>query len=592
MRCQMYLDLRKEGLEEPDNPTKVKAGILQQYVLQIDLQDIDYQNPLSEEIEKRQVLSINDCGIGMDREIIERYFLQIGRSFYITEDFRRNFRFCATSRFGLGFLSVFGVSDHVVVDTYKPSSVRSDGPIQLTLNGPRSYLLTEKSGRVSNGTRISVLVHNPIQPDVLMDYIEKLCRRVEFPIQLNLLGTTKTINSERPDDFIIVKPDLSEDGASFSIRQFPITNDGIEGEIYVFSHTTKHGESWADYSWAKYRYPKKVPHVEIPQMPGNLICFNGLDTMESAHSEGYMVSRVDIRKDLIKTTISRSKNRYNLPAKRRFIEIEKHWEKILDEHLTTSSLALSEDSWKYKQELVTRFPLESFWENWPNMIPMYHNNETHCYSFNDLKKMDIISSLITKESIIEEEALNHTFDKKTLVIPRWQYPVINHFDILKMSHSHVQGIFQNRAVKDVQIIDNEYLIIDWIMTANKDLPFVMQSTHPIEFTKLPNPERIVYQIHKTTSSSFHSYLVNIDHPFIKWLSIIYQECQQCRSLKPDQFSHLWFLVECPLTYNGYQVGALSQYLEQWRTIPGLPSSFYPPEINIDRDLFNSLFIDT
>lgn len=153
-RSQMYADLVKEGIKTPEYPTQVDEERRQRYPVQISLEVKKIKNDLSGEEEERQVLTVDDAGIGMDREIIQRYFLQVGRSYYTTDEFRRKFGFIPTSRFGIGFLSVFAVSNNVVVDTYKPSSLRGDKPIRMTLAGPRNYLLTEVSERQISGTRI------------------------------------------------------------------------------------------------------------------------------------------------------------------------------------------------------------------------------------------------------------------------------------------------------------------------------------------------------------------------------------------------------------------------------------------------------
>ncbi len=146
-RCQMYEDLLRQSIPPPEYPTEVSNEIRSSYPVSVTLKWVEVQNELSEETERRQVLRVSDSGIGMDKDVIQRYFLQVGRSFYTTDEFRRNFRFVPTSRFGLGFLSTFAVSDLVTVETFKPSSSADDGPLRLVLTGPRSYLLTERGSR-------------------------------------------------------------------------------------------------------------------------------------------------------------------------------------------------------------------------------------------------------------------------------------------------------------------------------------------------------------------------------------------------------------------------------------------------------------
>jgi len=102
-RCQMYADLVKQSITPPQYPTEVAEDIRTRYPVSVSLKSIEVENPLSQEKETRQVLTVSDAGLGMDKEIIQRYFLQVGRSFYTTDEFRRAFRFVPTSRFGIDF---------------------------------------------------------------------------------------------------------------------------------------------------------------------------------------------------------------------------------------------------------------------------------------------------------------------------------------------------------------------------------------------------------------------------------------------------------------------------------------------------------
>ncbi len=258
-RSQMYADLVKDGLEAPEYPTQVYEEHRSRYPVKISLRTKEIQNSLSEETEQRQILIVEDRGLGMDKEIIQRYFLQVGRSYYTTDEFRRNFRFIPTSRFGHGFLSVFAVSDQVRVETYKPSSPNQDGPLHLTLTGPRNYLLTDRGKRQLSGTRIEVLLREPIESGKLTKLVSQWCRRVEFPIIVDDLGALTTLNSEHPEQFTYETPLVTDEGAKFAVRAFPTNRPGINGELYVFALIDDRGESWAAWRWAKYSYPSAPP---------------------------------------------------------------------------------------------------------------------------------------------------------------------------------------------------------------------------------------------------------------------------------------------------------------------------------------------
>src|SRR5206468_7097015 len=87
MRCQMYADLAAEGTDPPESPTQVPGERRNRYELKIGLEEQEWENELSGEKEKRQVLVVDDCGLGMSRDVIERFLLQVGRSYYTTEEF-------------------------------------------------------------------------------------------------------------------------------------------------------------------------------------------------------------------------------------------------------------------------------------------------------------------------------------------------------------------------------------------------------------------------------------------------------------------------------------------------------------------------
>lgn len=110
MRCQMYDDLAKEGSDLPESPTKVDEDFRNNYVLKLSIREVSLRNENADMEETRQILTVEDCGIGMDEEVIAKNFLQVGKSFYRTQEFRDRYTFHPTSRFGIGFLSVFAAS--------------------------------------------------------------------------------------------------------------------------------------------------------------------------------------------------------------------------------------------------------------------------------------------------------------------------------------------------------------------------------------------------------------------------------------------------------------------------------------------------
>ncbi len=144
-RCQMYADFAAQnpGVTPPNRPTQFHPDVRDRYPLLIQLTHEDVELTPDGPIEKRRVINIEDCGTGMNEEIIRRYFLQIGRSYYRSNEFRERYRFAPTSRFGIGFLSVFAVSRDITVDTARRNDAGKLVGLRLQLREPRNYLLTE-----------------------------------------------------------------------------------------------------------------------------------------------------------------------------------------------------------------------------------------------------------------------------------------------------------------------------------------------------------------------------------------------------------------------------------------------------------------
>jgi len=119
------------------------------------------------------VITIRDNGIGMDRQWIEKYFLNIGISFYQSEDIRsinRNTRldFSFISQFGIGFLSSFLVSDKIVIKTRKPSQPG----LMITITDLKDYFdVRSLDSDYPEGTEVSIY----LKPSAI-DY----CRSLEY----------------------------------------------------------------------------------------------------------------------------------------------------------------------------------------------------------------------------------------------------------------------------------------------------------------------------------------------------------------------------------------------------------------------------
>lgn len=120
----------------------------------------------------RKYLYCLDNGIGMTKDIIERYFLKIGNSFYKSNEFQEkqalwNTDFKPTSQFGIGILSCFMLGNEIEVCT-KSSYSKQDEYISFMINGPHElfyYRYMEDADREvigNSGTLIKIYLQDDI----------------------------------------------------------------------------------------------------------------------------------------------------------------------------------------------------------------------------------------------------------------------------------------------------------------------------------------------------------------------------------------------------------------------------------------------
>jgi hypothetical protein len=209
---------------------------------------LKYEEPLNDGQSAR--LSVIDSGAGMDRYIIENFFLKVGRSYYNSSEFlqtrsllrQRGLDFAPVAEFGIGFMAIFMLGDRVEVDTALWSLVRKDGQRRLLRIDGVGRLIevreTENNGPSRFfGTRISVQLTSRKTPaptwDEVKEYIESVCKNLEFSIILEHVTTKESESFELlPEGLKVpIPPHLSA-----TAFQIPVDdpNLGLLGEIVFY----------------------------------------------------------------------------------------------------------------------------------------------------------------------------------------------------------------------------------------------------------------------------------------------------------------------------------------------------------------------
>jgi len=90
---------------------------------------------------------IDDYGMGMDEQIIQDYFLRVGRSYYQSDQFKADKLkyndFTPISRFGIGVLSCFIAGDYLEVSTKRLGHDNSQNGIRLSMNGLHGFYVVK-----------------------------------------------------------------------------------------------------------------------------------------------------------------------------------------------------------------------------------------------------------------------------------------------------------------------------------------------------------------------------------------------------------------------------------------------------------------
>jgi molecular chaperone HtpG len=589
-RCQLFLDLKKDGMDVPDYSTQVDEKYRSRYGIQVRIGYAEVLNELSGQMEQRQLLTVEDAGVGMDRQVIRDYFLQVGRSFYTTEEFRRTFRFVPTSRFGVGFLSVFAISSLVKVETYKPASQHGDGPIRLTLTGPRNYLLMEKGDRRAAGTKVDIILQESLEPGQITKLISYWCPRVEFPILVDDFGKLNTILAESPGKFAIETPDITEPGAQLVVRCFNINRSGIEGELYVLAFVTSDRESWAIWRWASEVYPTLHPMAQKPTFPDSLTCFQGVRVdafgPRPYPSGGPIASRLDYRTDKYRLPLSRERifahgrrsERVTDPA------VESRWQELLTEHLAKTNCAKGGGAWKYKQRLVPYFPFPHFWTHQPEMLPLSIECRSRLLSLEEVLKFPVITTVVHSQSVFYSYISEKP--KKSEFVVAWGASDVglSDDDLYNVSEEHKAAIFSQRRVVGVRWLSSGHLAIDWKL-GDREIPLIDEPE--IGAVAFDDPDVIGFRLHGVGSTNDYVVLNN-KNEIALWVLRVNDACRQhVPTISIDQVKRLNHLLKWTAWFNsvGEYFDTLCKFIPKWKEIPDLPPNLRPPPIQITRRMF-------
>lgn len=126
-------------------------------------------------------LKIRDSGIGMRREIIERYFTTLGRSFYKEYTGIRNIQYNSISNFGIGFLAVFKPCKKIIINT-KHYKEMIHHQLEINSNKGHFTICSNSHTGFDVGTEITCYLEREVNFKEIINYIRKIMLDIKYDV--------------------------------------------------------------------------------------------------------------------------------------------------------------------------------------------------------------------------------------------------------------------------------------------------------------------------------------------------------------------------------------------------------------------------
>lgn len=158
--------------------------------------------------ENAKTLTVEDNGIGMTAEEVEKYITQI--AFSGAEDFLKKYENASgdgiIGHFGLGFYSAYMVSERVEIYT---KSYKDESAVRWESDGNSTYLLSE-TDKPNRGTKIVMHIASGeeefLKQYTVRELLKKYCSFMPYPVYLNPKGVKEGEKDEKGNDLPADKP--------------------------------------------------------------------------------------------------------------------------------------------------------------------------------------------------------------------------------------------------------------------------------------------------------------------------------------------------------------------------------------------------
>ena len=589
-RCQLFQDLELTGVPWPERPEELDASVLSRYAILIKVRKVPATDALTGATDLVDEISIEDVGTGMTVEIIEGYFLQVGRSYYQSGDFKRRFPFSSIGRFGVGFLSVFGASEYVVVDTTAEVE-GAKAQTRITLTGPRAYLLRERGQRGKRGTSVSVRLKHSLSVESLVDKVRGWCKRVEFPIHIDIFGQRVVITREISDNFVGNRAHVSDPQISFVVRALPFDSGAARGELYVFEEVGPAGVRWDRARWAKYEYARSHPYALVPPLPGIVACENGIDYSDAVESTPYGGAsvRMDYRGPTKHRTMERSDRAQRVGFELKglfesFPEVSNAVRSYVAEHLATSGGYSSADRWTYCQRLMDVFPVQDYWRTLPGTVQVFWDGVRNYVSLAELLEREVVwtsvSASWSRRYISDPESVRlaraRREERAATVCPGM---ALVRADLYELSDISRHWLFGSYHIDECRLSEGDVLLAAWRRGTPDSDRFVEFRAKRVFLIEMPSVKQVGFEIPSIGLQSYSDTIIlNTSHPLVRWWAAVRRSAiADPTVVPPAAITASLELVVQPIGNPFPQyVAQLHAYLNGWRNSTRTPDDLRPP----------------
>lgn len=179
-------------------------------------------------------LTVSDNGIGMDEEIIARYFTKIGNSFYRSAELDQ-FEFTPVSELGIGFLSSFMIADKIILETKTDSS----NPLVVEIDDVSEFFFVRDGTRRTTGTSVTLFLKGDHYLADIKEAVRRYARHIEFPIVVELHGVRTVVED------VGRTPDIGGlfhmDSKKYAFRSIEVDDPYVEGVVGILQRKDERG---------------------------------------------------------------------------------------------------------------------------------------------------------------------------------------------------------------------------------------------------------------------------------------------------------------------------------------------------------------